>query len=113
MLTREHFRLSGFQDASPFYEVDALFDPDQLQLTIPRWMANDLGLRKMGKRSLHRGSREQFDYVGAIRLEGRDCESCVSALVKGDEVVMGWLPLSSLVKVINMRGIYSHRGAAE
>jgi hypothetical protein len=35
MLTREHFRLSGFQDASPAYEVDAIVDPDQLQLTMP------------------------------------------------------------------------------
>jgi hypothetical protein len=97
MLTREHFRLSGFQNASPAYEVDALVNPDQVQLTIPRWMADDLGLQG----------------YGAIRLERRDCESCVSALVKGDDVVMGWLPLSSLVKEVNMPGIYAHRGVAE
>jgi hypothetical protein len=95
MLTREHFRLSGFQDASPAYEVDAIVDPNQLQLTIPHWMADDLGLQSHG----------------AIRLEGRDCKSCVSALVKGDDVVVGWLPLSSLVKATNMPRIFSYREA--
>jgi hypothetical protein len=96
MLTREHFRLSGFQNASPAYEVDALVDPDQVQLTIPRGIADDLGLQS----------------YGAIRLERLDCESCVSTLVKVDEVVMGWLPLSSLVKVINMPSVYSDQEAA-
>ncbi len=112
MPTREHFRLSGFHDDSPVIEVDAIIDPNQPELTIPRWMSDRLNLRKCGTKFRHNGIGEPCDYVGAVRIEGRNSETCSGALVAGDQVVMGWLPLSSLVNEVRMAGVYSHREVA-
>ena len=109
-LSREHFRLSGFLDHAPYFEVDAIIDPDQVELSLPRSLADALKLRKFDTRVLpdENGTPTRYDYASSVRIAGRDCETCSAAVVKGDEVVMGWLPLSSLVKEIKMPGVYSH-----
>lgn len=110
MLTREHFLISGYDSTDPMVEVDALVDPGQMELTIPRRMSDAFGFQTVDTRYL---GGERYDYVGAVHIEGRDTETCSGAVVKGDEVVMGWLPLSSLVKIVKTQGVCGHQEAAE
>lgn len=84
-------------------EVQALADTGALMLCIPEHVALQLGLEKEAEREVTTadGRRTKVPYVGPVRVafDGRSC--FVGALVLGDEVLMGAVPMEDMDLVIS------------
>jgi clan AA aspartic protease len=98
-LVRQHIRLSNF--ARPeIEEVDAnaLVDTGALELCIPRLIANQLRLTKVEDRSvtLADGRVEIVDYVAPVKVEAFGRNAVAGALVMGDIVLLGAVPMESM-----------------
>jgi len=98
-LVRTALRLANF--ARPeLDEVDAtaLVDTGALHLYIPKHVALQLGLRTVEQREvrLADGGMQVVDYVAAVQVSllGRSCVT--GALVLGDEVLLGAIPLEDM-----------------
>lgn len=83
--------------------VKALADTGALMLCIPEHVALQLGLETESERevTVADGRRRKVPYVGPIRVafDGRSC--FVGALVLGDEVLLGAVPMEDLDLVIS------------
>jgi clan AA aspartic protease len=83
-------------------EVEALADSGALFLCIPEHIANQLQLTPTSQKEITTadGKRRLCPYVGPIhvRFENRECY--VGAVVLGDEVLLGAVPMEDLDLVI-------------
>lgn len=99
-------RLSNF--SRPELEemsVNALVDTGALDLVIPEHLAIQLKLDDLKPREVHLadGSRKLVRYAGPIKVEmmGRDCVT--AAVVMGDQVLLGAIPMQAMDVVVHPR----------
>jgi len=87
-------------------EVEALVDTGALHLCIPEHIAIQLELEELHKREVATadGARHVCPYVGPIevRFENRACFA--GALVLGDEVLLGAVPMEDLDILVSPSG---------
>ncbi len=83
-------------------EVKALVDTGALHLCLPEHIAIQLGLDELEKREviMADGSKKVIPYVGPLKVafENRSC--FVGALVLGDEVLLGAIPMEDMDLVL-------------
>ena len=99
-------RVSNF--AKPDLEeitVSALVDTGALDLVIPEHLAIQLRLNDLKPREVHLadGSRKLARYAGPIKVEmmGRDCVT--AAVVMGDQVLLGAIPMQAMDLIVHPR----------
>ena len=99
-------RVSNF--ARPDLEeitVNALVDIGALDLVIPEHLAIQLRLNDLKPREAHLadGSRKLARYAGPIKVEimGRDCVT--AAVVMGDQVLLGAIPMQAMDVIVHPR----------
>ena len=96
-------RLANIADSS-LDEINAcaLVDSGALHLCIPKHLSIQLKLKKISQREVRTadGNSHVVDYVGPIQvsLMGRTC--ITGALVLGDEVLLGAIPMEDMDMVI-------------
>ena len=83
-------------------EVDALADSGALFLCIPEHIANQLQLKETSKKEVTTadGKRCLCPYVGPIHVRFGNRECYVGAVVLGDEVLLGAVPMEDLDLVV-------------
>ena len=85
--------------------VNALVDTGALDLVIPEHLAIQLRLSDLKPREVHLadGSRKLVRYVGPIKVEmmGRDCVT--AAVVMGDQVLLGAIPMQAMDMIVHPR----------
>lgn len=83
-------------------KVDALVDPGAVHLCIPEHLQIQLKLKEIDKKeaTLADGSKKLVPYVGPVLIRFKDRASFVGALVLGDEVLLGAIPMEDLDLVI-------------
>jgi len=83
-------------------EVEAVADTGALFLCIPEHVANQLQLQETSKKevTVADGRRQFCPYVGPVhvRFENRECY--VGAVVLGDEVLLGAVPMEDMDLVV-------------
>ncbi|MCR4290601.1 MAG: clan AA aspartic protease [Candidatus Scalindua sp.] len=82
-------------------EVNALVDTGALMLCIPKHVALQLNLKTESKREVADGRCLNVPYVGHIRVSFEKRFCYVGALVFGDEVLLGAVPMEDMDLVIN------------
>lgn len=98
-----HLRLGN--DAAPELEeidAEALVDTSTLHLCIPEVVAARLRLKETGARdvTLADGATQRVRYVSPVRIEmlGRVCVT--GALVLGDQVLLGAIPMEDMDLIV-------------
>jgi len=83
-------------------EVDALADSGAVHLCIPEHIRIQLKLKEIDKKEviLADGSKEVVPYVGPIRIRFKNRVGFVGAIVMGDQVLLGAIPMEDLDLVI-------------
>lgn len=86
-------------------EVAALADTGSVFLCIPEHVRIQLELEPLEQREvkLADGSRATYPYVGPIVLRFKNRTGFVGALVLGDEVLLGAIPMEEMDLVVNPR----------
>jgi clan AA aspartic protease len=86
-------------------EVDALADTGSVFLCIPEHVRIQLKLEALETREvkLADGSRATYPYVGPIVLRFKNRTGFLGALVLGDEVLLGAIPMEEMDLVVNPR----------
>jgi clan AA aspartic protease len=86
-------------------EVAALADTGAVFLCIPEHVRLQLNLTALETREvkLADGSRAAYPYVGPIVLRFKNRTGFVGALVLGDEVLLGAIPMEEMDLVVNPR----------
>jgi len=86
-------------------EVDALADTGSVFLCIPEHVRLQLKLEALETREvkLADGSSVTYPYVGPIVLQFKNRTGFVGALVLGDEVLLGAIPMEEMDLVVNPR----------
>lgn len=86
-------------------EVPALADTGSVFLCIPEHVRLQLKLDVLEEREvkLADGSRATYPYVGPIVLRFKNRTGFVGALVLGDEVLLGAIPMEDMDLVVNPR----------
>jgi clan AA aspartic protease len=86
-------------------EVDALADTGSVFLCIPEHVRLQLKLEALEQREvkLADGSRATYPYVGPLVLRFKNRMGFVGALVLGDQVLLGAIPMEDLDLVVNPR----------
>lgn len=86
-------------------EVEALADTGSVFLCIPEHVRLQLKLEVLEWREvkLADGSRASYPYAGPVVLRFKNRTGCVGALVMGDEVLLGAIPLEDMDLVVNPR----------
>ncbi|MBX6422643.1 clan AA aspartic protease [Thermosulfurimonas sp. F29] len=88
-------------DVKPI-KVNALVDTGALHLCIPEHVRIQLGLEELEKREviLATGDRRTVSYVGPIEVSFANRRSFCGALVMGDEVLLGAIPIEDMDLVV-------------
>jgi clan AA aspartic protease len=90
------------QPSLAHYEADALADTGAVYLCIPVHVANQLQLEELYKKEIFNadGASHLCPYVGPIHVhfENRGC--MVGAVVMGDEVLLGAIPMEDMDLVV-------------
>ena len=98
-LTRARLALKNPRkpDLQPI-EVDALADSGSVHLCIPVHIQLQLGLEEVGKKeaTLADGSTRLVSYVGPLELLFKNRIGFAGALVMGDEVLLGAIPMEDM-----------------
>ncbi len=83
--------------------VIALVDTGETYLCIPSHIATQLGLKEIQKREvkLADGNSSLVSYVGPIKVVFEERLCFVGAMVLGDEVLMGAIPLEDMDLIIH------------
>jgi clan AA aspartic protease len=105
-LVTTKLQLSNPRDASMApIEVTALADTGSVFLCIPEHVRLQLKLEPLEEREvkLADGSRATYPYVGPVVLRFKNRTGFVGALVLGDEVLLGAIPLEDMDLVVNPR----------
>ena len=86
-------------------EVPALADTGSVFLCIPEHVRLQLGLEALETREvkLADGSRAAYPYVGPIVARFKNRTGFMGALVLGDEVLLGAIPIEEMDLVVNPR----------
>jgi clan AA aspartic protease len=86
-------------------EVTALADTGSVFLCIPEHVRLQLQLEALERREvkLADGSRKSYPYVGPIVLRFKNRTGFVGALVLGDEVLLGAIPIEEMDLIVNPR----------
>ncbi len=84
-------------------EAVALVDTGSLNLCLPRYLAIRLGLRELEKRDVivADGRKVLCPYSGPVLIEFGDRKCYTGALVLGDEVILGTIPLEDMDLIIH------------
>lgn len=84
-------------------QVDAIADPESIYLCIPQHVCDRLQLEKLTDKDvvLADGSRRQMPYVGPIELRFKNRGGFSGALVMGDRVLLGAIPMQDMDLVVN------------
>src|SRR5436853_730604 len=91
-------------ELAPF-EVDALADTGAIHLCIPEHIAVALKLEESDRRevTLADGSRQLISYVGPIQVSLGNRMGFTGAMVLGDQVLLGAIPMEDMDLVVNPR----------
>ena len=83
-------------------EVEALVDTGAVYLVIPQHVQMQLQLEELEKRevTLADGSRKLIPYVGPVQTQFKNRGAYVGALVMGDEVLLGAIPMEDMDLVL-------------
>jgi clan AA aspartic protease len=83
-------------------EVDALADSGSVFLAIPEHIQMQLGLDELEKReaTLADGSRRFVPYVGPLELHFKIRGAFTGAIVMGDQVLLGAIPMEDMDLII-------------
>lgn len=83
-------------------EVEALADRGAVHLCIPPHVQIQLGLEEISKKeiTLADGSRKLVPYVGPVELEFKNRIGFAGALVLGDQVLLGAIPMEDMDLVL-------------
>lgn len=83
-------------------EVDALADSGAVHLCIPEHIRIQLGFEEIAKKevTLADGSKKLFPYVGPVELHFKNRVGFAGALVMGDEVLLGAIPMEDMDLII-------------
>ena len=99
-------RLSNPRDPSRGpVEVDALADTGSVFLCIPQHVCLQLGLDVLQEREvkLADGSCVSVPYVGPVLVQFKNRTGVMGALVLGDQVLLGAIPMEDMDLVVNPR----------
>lgn len=88
-------------DLSPI-EIPALADTGALHLCIPEHIAIQLDLKEKEKRevTLADGSKRSVSYVGPVEVHFSNRRCYVGAMVLGDEVLLGAIPMEDMDLIV-------------
>ena len=83
-------------------EVEALADSGAVHLCIPPHVQVQLGLEEIDKKevALADGSRKVIPYVGPIEVRFKNRVGFAGALVLGDQVLLGAIPMEDMDLVV-------------
>ena len=83
-------------------EVEALADTGALFLRIPEHIANQLQLKETSRKEITTadGKRQLCPYVGPIHIRFGNRECYVGAVILGDEVLLGAVPMEDMDLVV-------------
>lgn len=83
-------------------EVSSLVDTEALFLCIPEHIAIQLQLRELEKRevTIADGSKKLCPYVGPIKIQFENRSCFTGALVIGDSVLLGAIPMEDMDLVV-------------
>ena len=86
-------------------EVEALADTGAMYLCIPRHVAlqMDLAVHEQREVILADGSEARVDYVGPVEVRFGNRRCFVGAMVLGNEVLLGAIPMEDMDLVVNTR----------
>jgi clan AA aspartic protease len=98
MLTLSNPRLPDRQPV----EVEALADTGSVYLIIPEEIRLQLALEEHGRKdvTLADGSHRNFPYVGPIETRFKNRAAFVGAIVMGDQVLLGAIPMEDMDLVV-------------
>ena len=84
-------------------EIKSLVDTGALMLCIPEHIAVQLKLESNGKREITTadGSKKIVNYVGPIEVQFENRKCYVGALVLGDEVLLGAVPMEDMDLIVS------------
>jgi clan AA aspartic protease len=102
----QHIRLANA--AKPqLEEIDAkaLVDTGAIDLCIPKHVMNQLKLEAIEQRevTLADGRKEVVDYVGPVKIEVFGRHAFTGAIVMGDVVLLGAIPMESMDLLVDPR----------
>lgn len=88
------------------YEADALVDTAAVRCVLPPFVADRLGLERVGQRVAENadGRQEEVDLTEPFTLEVMGREELEDAMVLGDEVLIGQTALEKLDLVVDCHG---------
>jgi clan AA aspartic protease len=83
-------------------EVDALADTGSVHLCIPQHVQIQLGLEEVDRKeaTLADGSRKLVPYVGPVEIRFKNRVGFAGALVLGDQVLLGAIPMEDMDLVV-------------
>ena len=83
-------------------EVDALADSGAVHLCIPAHVQIQLGLEEVARKeaTLADGGRKVVPYVGPVEIRFKNRVGFAGALVMGDEVLLGTIPMEDMDLVV-------------
>lgn len=83
-------------------QVDALVDTGSLMLCIPEHVKIQLNLEEADKREVTTadGKKHLVSYVGPVRVKFQNRSCFVGALVLGDQVLLGAVPMEDMDLVV-------------
>lgn len=86
-------------------EVEALVDSGAIDLLLPENMALQLKLRTLEKRivTLADGRKREVDYAGPVLVEIFGRKAFCGAMVMGEQVLLGAVPMESMDVLIDPR----------
>jgi clan AA aspartic protease len=84
-------------------QAKALVDSGALHLCIPKHLALQLRLETLEDRevSLANGSKQLIPYAGPIKVKFQNRSAFVGAMILGDEVLLGAIPMEDMDVVIH------------
>ena len=104
----QHIRLANFgRDDLEEIDANALVDSGAAELCIPQHIANQLRLKQIEEREVRiaNGDRLLVPYVGGVRVEVFGRQTVTSAIVLGDQVLLGAIPMEAMDLVIHPRSL--------
>ena len=100
----QHIRLANFgRDDLEEIDANAPVDSGAAELCIPQHIANQLRLKQIEEREVRiaNGERVLVPYVGGVRVEVFGRQTVTSAIVIGDQVLLGAIPMEAMDLIIH------------
>ena len=104
----QQIRFANFsRDDVEEIDANALVDSGAMELCVPAHMAKQLDLKVIEQRSvrLADGRRATVDFVGPVRTSVFGRKSVTGALVIGDQVLLGAIPMESMDLLLHPAGL--------